>query len=399
MESSWTRAAGALAVALLLSACDRGHGAIESSQPAVAPNEPGLSPGRHRAHALPLNNPSFVPAALADFMRPDDLVIAVVVRGGARAYPWWIARNHHVINDTVVVPREEIDAARDGFWDRVTHVPRSAYFDPFIPLLVTVCEVCSGASAYVPVIESQPDRALVFAQCRSRGSPAGDYNAVGTFTICDGQTHSRWHPFTGLAGSGPLAGTRLQRLPVQIERWDQWQREHPDTVVAIAGAEMRRRAHSQVSHGARPGMRGSHPSYERYLRDHPQDEDRRLAHNTLVLGVSSDGDARAYTLEALHRRGGLVQGVIGGEPYVAVQRGRYRATAFSRRLDGRVLDFEIASRDPYRLRDAAGSLWNDVGEAVDGPLRGSVLRILDDTYVAEWADWVMAHQGSEIIAQ
>ena len=42
------------------------------------PNEPGLSP-RERPYSLPLNNPGFVPAAQADHMQPDDLVVGIEV--------------------------------------------------------------------------------------------------------------------------------------------------------------------------------------------------------------------------------------------------------------------------------------------------------------------------------
>jgi hypothetical protein len=76
---------------------------------------------------------------------------------------------------------------------------------------------------------------LVFAQCRSKGSSAGDYTAIGVYTICDMQTHSRWHPFAGEAKSGPLEGKHLQRIPVSVEKWSDWLATWPSTVVAVAG--------------------------------------------------------------------------------------------------------------------------------------------------------------------
>lgn len=48
-----------------------------------------------------LEDPRVVPAAGADFMRPDDLVIGVVVEGEARAYPLRHLDWHEVVNDSL----------------------------------------------------------------------------------------------------------------------------------------------------------------------------------------------------------------------------------------------------------------------------------------------------------
>ena len=65
--------------------------------------ELGLSPGKKRPYMLPLNNPSVVTVDEATHLRPDDLVVGVLVAGRARAYPWWILANHHVANDHLIL--------------------------------------------------------------------------------------------------------------------------------------------------------------------------------------------------------------------------------------------------------------------------------------------------------
>jgi len=363
----------------------------------AGPDETGLSPGVHRPHALPLNNPSFVPARLADFMQPDDLVIAVVLPGETRAYPWWLARNYHVINDTVEVAREP--RAGDDFWEPYIQRPSQPYYEHALALLVTVCEVCGGAAAYLPIVPGQPDRALVFAQCRSDGSPAGNYTAIGTFTMCDSQTHSRWHPFTGKAGSGPLAGQRLVRIPVHVEPWARWLAGHPESRVAVAAPEMRRRLHVRVRGPEIPGSEGAFGNYAQWLASHPEMRDGRLADHALVLGVAS-GDGRAsrvYPLQALQSLDPLIQDRIGDEPYALLRQGPSRAIVFSRRTrDGATLDFTVLQEAPLTLRDGEGNTWSADGLALSGPRRGNWLRALPDSYIAEWSDWIMAHPGSEI---
>jgi hypothetical protein len=49
----------------------------------------------------PLAEAGYVRAAAADFVRPNDLVLGVVVNGEAVAYPVNQVAYHHVINDEV----------------------------------------------------------------------------------------------------------------------------------------------------------------------------------------------------------------------------------------------------------------------------------------------------------
>ena len=58
-------------------------------------------PPQRRTYTLSLNNPDVVGAEAADHMRPEDLVVGVVVGRDSRAYPWWVMSQYHVVNDTV----------------------------------------------------------------------------------------------------------------------------------------------------------------------------------------------------------------------------------------------------------------------------------------------------------
>jgi hypothetical protein len=49
----------------------------------------------------PLPTPSYVRASQADFVRPDDMVLGVVVNDDAVAYPVNQLAYHHVVNDEV----------------------------------------------------------------------------------------------------------------------------------------------------------------------------------------------------------------------------------------------------------------------------------------------------------
>jgi hypothetical protein len=52
----------------------------------------------------------------------------------------------------------------------------------------------------------------------------------------DKETGSYWPILTGRAETGPLAGTRLEELPVTTKaQWRDWVKAHPDTLVLSAG--------------------------------------------------------------------------------------------------------------------------------------------------------------------
>lgn len=366
------------------------------------PNEIGLSPGERRPHALPLNNPSFVKGVLAKHMRPDDLIVGVVVKGQARAYPWWVVRNHHVINDTIVVQPTSSTADSkniDDGWSRYERVPpKRRHRDQFIPLLITLCEACSGASAYVPTVSDSLERPLVFAQCRSKGSWVGDYTAVGVYTICDMQTHSRWHPFTGKARSGPLKGGKLKRVPVSVHKWRDWIEKYPNTLVVLAASEMRLRTHARIR-GADMGGENIHPTLRQKIVANPEAEDRRLRRNELVMGITNAEGNRslAYPLILLKKAGGVVEHEFDGEAYLYVVAGSYGVAVFNRKFKDEILTFKIVSTDPLLLKDQSGTIWNELGEAVNGLRKGAHLSVVSDSYLAEWSEWIQEHEGAEVV--
>lgn len=376
---------------------------LNMKQTVASPDELGLSPGKERPSALPLNNPSFVVGTSASYVDPDDAVVGVVVRGKPRAYPWWYVINYHVINDAIVINNQPfpgvIPSAIDDAWSQYEHhPPKDDPREPYIPLLITLCEACSGASAYIPVVDGSLDNPLVFAQCRSKGSSAGSYNAIGVYTICDMQSHSRWHPFTGEAKSGPFEGKRLQRIPVSVEKWSDWIKTWPSTVVAVAALEMRMRRHARLG-GNFMGSKGMHPTLKKWMEENPELIDSRLPINTLVLGMESHNKKKslAYPLDALKQAGGVDQREVEGKPYLFVVAGSFRGAVFHRENNGQSLNLVVESSKPLLLKDQTGTVWNELGEAVTGPNKGDRLAVVADSYLAEWSEWIMEHPGADVV--
>jgi hypothetical protein len=123
--------------------------------------------------------------------------------------------------------------------------------------------------------------------------------------------------------------------------------------------------------------------------------DERLPHNTLVLGVESGACARAYPLETLARVGPVLNDSLGdAEIVVRCRPGTLQALAFQRRAGDRVLVFGHSEMgDVYD--EQTRSVWNEMGEAVAGPLAGTQLAYLESG-IGEWYQFAAEHPGTEI---
>lgn len=294
----------------------------------------------------PLNEPVWTDAY--GHLRDTDPVLGLYLNRQARALPWWIMKNHHVANLVV----------------------------DDLPLLVTLCEMCSGAAAFRAETEGQ----------RLTFRPRGHYN--GTILLEETSTGSLWSPFTGVALAGALRGAALERLPLSQCLWSEWLAMHPTTQVLYGEQALREGHGSQFS----PGSPGIGPSFRASL---VRPRDKRLPHNTLVLGVENGGNARAYPLETLARIGPVLNDSLGGaEIVVRCRPGTLQALAFHRRVGDQVLVFGCSEAGKV-CDEQTGSVWNEMGEAVSGPLAGTQLAYLHSG-IDEWYGFVAYHPDSEI---
>ncbi|HEY5907186.1 MAG TPA: DUF3179 domain-containing (seleno)protein, partial [Vicinamibacteria bacterium] len=297
----------------------------------------------------PLDHPECRPAATAAHMRDEDTVLGVVVEGRARAYPWWVLKNHHVVNDTL---------------------GKTA-------LVVSLCEQCTGGAAF---------RREAFGRTLSL-KVAGVLN--GTIVLEDRETGTLFSPFGGRGLEGPLAGRKLDRLPLVFTHWDEWVARHPDTDVVFARETLR------GGHGAwyTPGKWGIVSEMGSTIAD----LDPRLPENTIVYGVESE-PGKAYPLGDVKAQGGVLNDAVGSLPVVIVARGTLEAAGFERRLGGRALTFRAVAEPPGAMLDEeTGSRWSVEGEALSGPLRAKRLARLDG-YSVEWHVWSAYNPRAELFA-
>lgn len=272
-------------------------------------------------------------------MRDGDPVVGVVVSGIPRAYPWWVAKNHHVINDVIG------DTA----------------------VAIAFCEQCTGAAAFRRKLDNR----------RLSMEVPGVYN--GTIVLRDRETGTIWAPFSGRALEGPLVGRKLDRIPVSLIRWSEWKSRHPQTGVIWAQEEGR------DGHGSwyAPGKWGIVSEMGASL----ETWDPRLPENALVYGVEIETAAKAYPLSEIEARKGLVNDSFEGVPVLVVAIGDLEVSGFDRRVRGRVLTFDLPQGGATGMVDReTGSVWSTGGHALRGSLQGERLAALDG-YVVEWHVW------------
>jgi hypothetical protein len=224
-----------------------------------------LAGGPPRDGIRSVDAPRFAAPPEATWVKADTPVLGVALGHAARAYPVHLMEWHEVVNDAFG------DTPIAVTYDPLTGVPRA-------------------------FVARAGDRNLHFGV-------SGLIYESGLL-MYDRETESLWSQFTGQALSGPLAGTRLQRIRIRQEDMASWYARHPDTVV------LERPEPKRIDYRYSP--------YEAYWTQDsapfPVDaEDRRFHAKELVVGVVVGGHSRAYLGSILTREGGRAEDVFQGK--------------------------------------------------------------------------------------
>ncbi|TAM08548.1 MAG: DUF3179 domain-containing protein [Paraburkholderia sp.] len=232
---------------------------------ALVPQDEILEGGPPRDGIPALTTPRFVAAADATFLRADDSVLGVSLRGVTKAYPVRILNWHEIINDEIAGE----------------------------PVAVSFCPLCGTGAAF-------------YAQVRGRRLTFGVsgllYNS--NLLLYDKETLSLWSQLMNKAISGSLKGTQLESLPVTQTTWKSWRQAHPDTLVL----------------SDRTGYRRDYASnpYADYMTSamlmfRVSKESHRFQPKEWVLGVAANGEYKAYPFSELARAGAVVHDHVGGQ--------------------------------------------------------------------------------------
>ena len=214
-----------------------------------------------------IDNPKFVSVEDADqWMKENDIVLAITYKGVKRAYPLRIMAWHEIVNDTI---------AGD-------------------PILITYCPLCGSGIAYERKINGEE---VEF------GTSGKLYNS--NLVMYDRKTNSYWSQIDGLAIVGELSGTILTPLPVSIATvaWRDWKKAHPDSDVLS-----RETGFTIRPYGVDP--------YSGYYKDSSilfpvENRDDRANPKTVIFGIKVNGVYKAYQEDDLKELK-TIEDTVGG---------------------------------------------------------------------------------------
>jgi hypothetical protein len=302
----------------------------------------------------PIYQPVYDPVEGGGWLGDDDLVIGYASKGDAYAYPLKILNYHEIVNDYI-----------DG-----------------VPLLVSYCPLCASAVVYERELDGD---VLLF----------GNTSALheSDMVMYDHQTGSYWFQVVGEGIVGALTGKRLKALPSVTIAWGEWKRQHPDTLVLSKDLGL-------LNVPGNPYLSDPFAGYARRLDSSGPPfpispiKDARLRPGAKVFAIEIGESHKAYAL--MPGPSWLLEDAVGGEDVLIIGRGRVEApgaSAYFREVDGRILSFGL-SNDLVEDEET-GSVWDDSGLAVSGPLAGTQLDAVPSR-TSFWFSLVGALPGIEL---
>lgn len=226
-----------------------------------------------------LTDPRMIAAQEAAYLQPADRVIGVVRGQDARAYPLRILNYHEIVNDRL-----------DG-----------------VPIAVTYCPLCDSAAVF--------DRRTE-AGVQEFGVSGLLYNSNVLMYDRGRRPESLWSQMKAAGVSGPGASQSLRALPFELTTWQDWQTRYPRTTVLSDRTGHARDYRSNPYQGYFASPRLMFPA-------RPSSD--RLPAKSLVLGVWSGGQARAYPLDAFDPQGEILDQQLGDERFRLAYDGRHES--------------------------------------------------------------------------
>jgi hypothetical protein len=322
------------------------------------------NPGKRRFG--PGEPAEFIDAKEADDeLQPDDRVIGVNFNGEAAAYPFAALAIRETSN-------EEYDNT---------------------PVVITWSPVTYSARAFL-------------AKANGKAINLGRHtHSVFNSPAMPDTNGSMFVQFIGQAVSGELAGWTLEQIPVTTTTWAAWKDAHPDTEVMSTDGGPEADIFENYYANDRNGVHNLKPI------------DNRLHGKEVVLGLDIKNEAKAYSYTAMIDDP-IQEDELGRTPVVILlERSTSTASAFSRTVNGKTLNFkgksknpqrrttettdsgesELAAYEPWLVEDTlTGSTWRAIsGECIEGELKGSQLEMLNGI-TGFWYAWSRFYPNADL---
>jgi hypothetical protein len=214
-----------------------------------------------------LDDPKFVAADSATYLKGRDRVLGISINGVSHAYPIRVLNYHEIVNDVI-----------GG-----------------TAVVVTYCPLCGSGAAFEAAMNG---RSYEF------GVSGLLYNS--DVLMYDRETGSLWSQLMVQAVTGPMTGTRLQQLPLSHTSWREWAERYPETRVL-----------SNKTGYSRNYKVDPYPNYGRDGRlyfpvTHSSKKYRR---KEIVMGLEIDSEFKAYPFKELKKGASRFDDEFAGETF------------------------------------------------------------------------------------
>ncbi len=230
-----------------------------------------------------------------DFLEDDDIVLGVVIGNEVRAYPIKILNWHEIVN-------HELGGQK---------------------LSVTYCPLTASGINFA-------------ADNIAFGNTGGLY--YNNMVMYDRETESFWAQMKASAILGERAGERLELLPIFQGTWQAWKTLYPETQALNTRTGYSRSYSDDIY------IRSGYTTSTEIWFPQTPPIDPRFHPKDMVLGLLGVDTAKAYPFSRLETSTGrrVLNDEFAGEQIVVVhQQSAQMALAFSRRVNGRLLSFEL----------------------------------------------------------
>jgi hypothetical protein len=300
----------------------------------------------------PIETPVYITMEEADtFLADLDVVFVVESSEGIYLYPQGILVWHEIVNETF-----------DGEMRSITYCPLTGSTIGYRGVLST------GTSTY--------------------GTSGKLLNS--NLVMYDRATTSYIPQILGVAVSGPLKGERLEEFPVIWTRWHLAKAYYGEGNVLSTSTGFIRDYQRDPY--------GSYLSGDDYYNNDRlmfpvMNQDDRFNPKEVVLANRINETSFAVVKESLAAQG-LMEFSVEEQPLAAIyDEALETGRVFHRRTDDQVLNFRI--ENGRMIDEQTQSIWNERGTAVEGPLEGTRLEMIN-VYDVMWFGWFAFYPQTEV---
>ncbi|MHB1920772.1 MAG: DUF3179 domain-containing (seleno)protein [Chitinophagaceae bacterium] len=274
----------------------------------------------------------------------NQLVIAALIHGEAKAYPIEIIGYHHQVQDTI----------------------------GNVPVMITYCTVCRTGRIYSPDVHGK------FQHFRLVGMD--HFNAI----FEDQYSKSWWRQATGMAVAGPLKGTHLTLIPSQQMRLAAWLRAYPKTLILQPDSSFQKQ-YAELAGFDRGTIKSKLEKRDSFS----------WKKNSWVVGILIGRNSKVYDWNELCKKR-VINDRVGDLPItIFLERDTASFHAWEGQVDGKTLRFTYDSLSNVLVDTGTGSRWTSSGYCISGPFKGSSLNPIT-AFQEFWHSWKTFHPKTSV---